>query len=105
MVLCPCPSREQAEAIAQTLVQERLAACVQLLGSAILSIYRWEGTLQKEPEQLLLIKTTAAAWPALAARLDELHPYDVPEILAIPAEASEAYAAWLARECRPAKES
>lgn len=85
-----------AAALARTLVEERLAACVNVL-PPMTSVYRWKGSVEQEREQQLVIKTTAAQLPALEARLGELHPYDVPEFLVIRIEAgSAAYLSWLA---------
>jgi periplasmic divalent cation tolerance protein len=74
---------DKADAIAETLVNERLAACVNLVGP-VRSIYRWDGALQKDSELLAIIKTTAARYDEMATRLRALHPYEVPEILALP---------------------
>lgn len=96
------PDQERAEAIARTLVGERLAACVQLV-PGVRSIYRWEGDIQADDEVLCLIKTRAESFAALAGRVRELHPYQVPEILAFEvAEGSPAYLEWLAAETAPA---
>ncbi len=83
-----------AAALARTLVDERLAACVNVL-PVMTSIYRWKGSVEQDREQQLLIKTTAASVVALAARLRELHPYELPEFIVLDAEASEAYAEWV----------
>jgi len=91
-----------AEALAATLVEERLAACVSIV-PGVLSVYRWQGTIEREPEALLLVKTDAALLDALSRRVRELHPYDVPETLTLPvAEGSSDYLAWLADSLRPA---
>ncbi|HEY0477468.1 MAG TPA: divalent-cation tolerance protein CutA, partial [Kofleriaceae bacterium] len=85
-----------AARIARTLVDERLAACVNLL-PAIRSIYRWQDAISDDAEVLAIIKTTASGYAALAARIAELHPYQVPEILALPlADGHPPYLAWLA---------
>lgn len=85
-----------APAIARTLVEERLAACVNLV-RAVHSVYRWEGRVEEAAECLLVIKTRPACWPDLEARLRALHPYTVPEILALPTIAGHrGYAAWVA---------
>jgi len=95
LVLTTMPPGEAAEALARTLVGERLAACVNVL-PPMLSVYRWQGDVQRDAEQQLVIKTTRARLPALTARLTELHPYEVPECLVVPVDsASEAYGAWL----------
>jgi periplasmic divalent cation tolerance protein len=94
--LCTCPDRDSAEAIARTLVAERLAACVNLLPGAT-SIYRWEGRIEEATEVQLLIKTTLARLPALQARLCALHPYDVPELIALETVGGlPAYLHWVA---------
>ena len=99
LVLTTLPSRDAAQTIARTLVQERLAACVQIL-DGLLSIYRWEGRIDESAECQLVAKTTPAAAAALMERLRALHPYDVPEILSLDATASAAYGAWLHAETR-----
>ena len=84
-----------AEQLAETLVGERLAACVNLVGP-VRSIYRWEGAIQKDEEILAVIKTTAARYDALAERLRAVHPYQVPEIVALPVGAGHApYLDWV----------
>lgn len=82
LVLCTCPAGEAAQTVAQTLVQERLAACVNIL-PGVVSVYVWQGVLENSAETLLLIKTTHALYPQLQARLRELHPYELPEIIAL----------------------
>ena len=99
VVLTTLPSRDAAQAIARTLVEERLAACVQLV-DGLLSIYRWEGRIDESAECQLVAKTTPAAVAALVERLRTLHPYEVPEILTLDATASAAYGAWLQAETR-----
>jgi periplasmic divalent cation tolerance protein len=95
VVLVTAGSREEAERLAETLVGERLAACVNLVGP-IRSIYRWKGEVCRDDEQLLVIKTTRESCAALERRVRELHSYDVPEVLVLPIEGgSEAYLAWL----------
>jgi periplasmic divalent cation tolerance protein len=81
--------------LARTLVEERLAACVNLL-PPMTSTYAWQGRIEQEREQQLIIKTAASRVAALEARLRELHPYEVPEFLVIPvAGGSEAYLRWV----------
>ncbi|HET7921488.1 MAG TPA: divalent-cation tolerance protein CutA [Gammaproteobacteria bacterium] len=100
VILCTVPDRESGERIGRILVEERLAACVNLtLG--VLSVYRWQGAVRQEAECQLFIKTTAARYDALAARLRALHPYDVPEILALPVlRGDPAYLDWLTENSR-----
>lgn len=83
LALCTCPDDAVAEDIARALVHERLAACVNRI-PGLTSVYRWQGRVEQDRETLLLIKTTDARFAALASRLRELHPYDLPEIIAIP---------------------
>jgi periplasmic divalent cation tolerance protein len=95
LVLCSCPDEAVAVDIAQLLIKEGLAACVNRLAS-VTSTYQWEGRLCEAPEQLLLIKTTPARYEALEMRLKALHPYEIPEIIAVPVVAgSSQYLAWL----------
>src|SRR5262245_35586645 len=101
VVLMTAPDRATAESLAQRLVGERLAACANLV-SGLASIYRWEGRVERADEILLILKTEADRIPALIARAAELHPYDVPEILALPVEAGlAAYLSWVRAETRP----
>ncbi len=98
VVLVTAPSAEQAAALGRALVGERLAACGNVVPS-IRSIYRWEGEVRDEPEALLVLKTTRARFEALRERALALHPYQVPEVIALPVEAgSAAYLEWIARE-------
>lgn len=98
VVLSTFPDAETAAGVARTLVDERLAACVNLV-PAIRSIYRWQGAISDDAESLAIIKTTTDRYPALAARITALHPYQVPEIIALPlTEGHPPYLAWLAGE-------
>lgn len=95
VVLCTFPSLELARQIGTALVETQLAACVNLCPS-VESIYRWEGKVENAQEVLAMIKTTTAVYPQLEARLKALHPYEVPEIIALPAhQVLPAYAAWV----------
>jgi periplasmic divalent cation tolerance protein len=85
LVLCTCPEGEAARSLAETLVGERLAACVNIL-PGLTSVYVWQGALESSREALLLIKTERRAYPRLEARLRELHPYELPEIVAVDIE-------------------
>ena len=82
MILTSLPDADLAREIAEVLVGERLASCVTVLGAAH-STYRWQGEVASAEERPLMIKTTAARWPALRERLRALHPYEVPEMLAL----------------------
>ena len=99
VVLCAAPDATEAERLAAWLVDQRLAACVNLLGAR--SVYRWQGAVERADEVLLVIKTGAARLAELEARLVEEHPYDVPEVVALGAEAVHApYLAWVLAETR-----
>jgi periplasmic divalent cation tolerance protein len=83
IVLCTCPDAEVAGRIATALVGEGLAACVNAL-PGVTSVYLWEGSVQTDTEVQLLIKTTAARLPALTDRVRAMHPYELPEVIAVP---------------------
>ena len=92
---CSCPDADSARTIAETLVEERLAACVNQL-AGIRSTYRWQGKVTSDTETLLLIKTSAACFEALKARLLQMHPYELPELIAVPVEYGHtAYLDWV----------
>jgi periplasmic divalent cation tolerance protein len=102
LVITTVADAAQADRIARALVEERLAACVTALGPAR-SVYRWEGAVETAEERPLLVKTTAACWPALRERLRALHPYDLPEILAMPvADGCSDYLGWIRDSTRDA---
>lgn len=89
---------EDAARIARVLINERLAACAQILPE-ITSVYIWEDELKRETEAMLLLKTAEGSWAALRDRLAQLHPYDTPEIIALPiSHASFEYSSWV-RDC------
>jgi periplasmic divalent cation tolerance protein len=95
-VVTTCASRDEAEGLAARLVELRLAACVQVAGP-IQSYFRWQGQIDTSQEWLCLIKSRQEVYPRLEAAIQELHGYDVPEILAWPVSAgSQAYLQWLA---------
>jgi periplasmic divalent cation tolerance protein len=100
VVLVTTPSPERAAEIARALVEERLAACGNVV-PGLRSIYRWEGKVQEDAEALLVLKTTRARFDALRDRVLALHPYEVPEVIALPVEAGSArYLGWIADETR-----
>jgi len=100
LILCSCPEKTGARQLARIVLEERLAACVQIVPQ-VESMYHWQGALEQKTEVLLLVKTTKACWPALRERLAELHPYEVPEILALDvADGLPAYLNWIASETR-----
>lgn len=93
---CACPDAGIAGRIARVLVEERLVACANVL-PGMHSVYRWQGTTEEADEVLLLLKTTRGALPALQARLVALHPYELPELLAVEAAGGlPAYVGWIA---------
>jgi periplasmic divalent cation tolerance protein len=94
IVLTTLPADADAPALARTLVEERLAACVNVL-PAMASFYRWKGAVESDREQQLVVKTTAAKLEALKGRMAQLHPYELPEFLVIDAGGSERYLAWV----------
>jgi periplasmic divalent cation tolerance protein len=95
VVLCTCPDGAPAAHLAETLVTESLAACVNRL-PGVVSYFRWEGRVQQDAETLLLIKTTEARLAALTARITELHPYELPEVVAVPVLGGlEEYLDWV----------
>ena len=98
VVLTTVPTGSKGEEIGRTLVQERLAACVNVL-APMTSIYRWRGAVEREAEQQMIIKTTRGRVPALQSRLAVLHPYELPEFLVLAvADSSSAYFEWVGNE-------
>lgn len=98
LVLCTCPDPATAAALARALVEERLAACVNQV-PGLRSTYRWQGQVREDAEVLLLAKTTDAGFTALRDRLVALHPYELPEVIAVKVEAGLAgYLAWVEEE-------
>jgi periplasmic divalent cation tolerance protein len=97
VVFSTCDSEEQAGRIAHALVEQRLAACVNIIGAR--SIYRWKGQVEDSPEWLLIIKSRRDLMDQLRAAVGKIHTYEVPELLALPVvDGSESYMAWLDRE-------
>lgn len=95
---CTCPDQNTAEALAESLLVKRLAACVNIL-PGIKSMYLWEGKIERAEEALLLIKTTEGRIPALIERIEQEHPYDVPEVISHPiVDGHPAYLEWV-RKC------
>lgn len=95
IVLTAAGSREEAEKIAHALVERRLAACANIVGP-IHSVYRWQGKVENAAEHLLIIKTTATLFDAVAKTIRELHSYELPECIQLPIEnGSEEYLEWI----------
>jgi periplasmic divalent cation tolerance protein len=104
LVLTNLPDRAAAERVARALIEIRAAACVNILAECR-SFYRWQGKLESEGEVPLLIKTTRAAYPRLEETIQKHHPYDLPEIIAIPIAAGlPEYLQWLAEETQKENE-
>jgi periplasmic divalent cation tolerance protein len=104
VVFVTCGTSEEAEMIAETIVKERLAACVNVIGHEhpIRSFYVWKGELQKENEILLVIKTTPTRLPQLETRIQELHRYTVPEFIALPLLfGGQSYIQWIKNSVSP----
>ncbi|MCX7960359.1 MAG: divalent-cation tolerance protein CutA [Burkholderiales bacterium] len=102
LVLTNLPDRAAAERIADLLIEKRLAACVNILAPCR-SVYRWKGAVQHDEEHPMLIKSTADRYPALEAAIRQAHPYELPEIIAMPIERGlRAYLDWVATETTPA---
>jgi periplasmic divalent cation tolerance protein len=100
LALTTVATRADADRLAHSMVDQRLAACAQI--SAVDSVYRWQGAVQAEGEFRLLFKTTAHRWPALLAALRAQHPYELPAIVALPcSDALPEFAQWVAAEVSP----
>jgi periplasmic divalent cation tolerance protein len=98
VVLCACDSEEAAARLARHLVEQRLAACVNILPGAR-SVYRWKGAIEDASEWVLTIKSRRDQFAALRAAIEKIHTYETPEIIALPiVDGSEAYLAWLDKE-------
>jgi periplasmic divalent cation tolerance protein len=96
IVLSTLPNPDKAAEIARILVEEQLAACVNIV-PAVRSIYRWEGAIADDSETLAIIKTTRDRYDQVAARIVQLHPYELPEVIGLPLVAGHApYLAWVA---------
>ena len=95
VTLCTVPDRESGEKIARALVEEHLAACVNIV-AGVASVYRWKGKVERAEECLLIIKTGVSRFDVLKRRIQELHPYELPEIIALPIiHGSREYLKWI----------
>jgi periplasmic divalent cation tolerance protein len=105
LVLSTCAGIDEARALAGKLVEERLAACVNIV-PGLESVYHWQGSVERSSEVLLVIKTRRSLLAELARRIETLHTYTVPEVIATPIVAgSEGYLFWLDRELKPEEEA
>mgnify|MGYP000318201417 CR=1 FL=1 len=101
LVYCTCPDQNVAVQLANSLVAEALAACINIV-PGLTSIYAWQGQLETDTEVLLMIKTTRERYPALQTRLEALHPYELPEVIAVPIEVGlPTYLEWVDNACQP----
>jgi periplasmic divalent cation tolerance protein len=94
LILTTMPDDDRVDTLARMLVDERLAACVNVHGP-MTSTYRWMGSVEREAERQVVIKTTRARLKDLEARLRTLHPYELPELVVLDAKAGDAYGAWV----------
>ncbi|MDX1706389.1 divalent-cation tolerance protein CutA [Pseudidiomarina sp.] len=95
IVFCSCPDRSSAKALAERVLRQRLAGCVNI-GATSTSMYWWDDHLHSDDEVILTIKTSTSQLQELLSTLQQAHPYDVPELLAVPvAEGSDDYLKWL----------
>ena len=95
LIHCTCPSQDVAEQIAAALVKAKLAACTNILPGSV-SLYEWQGVLEKTQEHLLLIKSREDCYPAVEALIKTMHPYQLPEIIAVAiTHASPDYLQWI----------
>lgn len=100
LITTALPDRDAAQAIARDLVERRLAACVTL-GAAVRSVYRWQGAIEEADEVVLTAKTVASRYDELEAAIRAAHPYEVPEIVAVPVHGGAAdYLRWIAEETK-----
>lgn len=102
LVISNLPDRASADRVAQALVERRLAACVNIL-APVRSVYRWEGAVESAEEHPVFVKTTSDRYAAVEEAIRGLHPYELPEIIAVPLSAGlPGYLAWVAEMTRPA---
>lgn len=105
VILSTIDNEIHAEQIARTLVGERLAACVSII-PRLTSIYRWQGVVEQEQETLMIIKTTSDKVAGAIAKIKEMHPYEVPELLSLPVDTGfQPYLDWIAGETRPQEQT
>ena len=100
LALCACPRGAVAEQIASTLVDRRLAACVNII-PGVQSVYRWQGKIARDDELLLLIKTTTSRFDELSALIVDMHPYELPEVIAVSIERGiSEYLQWIEEQVK-----
>ena len=102
VVLVTCGSAKEARKIARAVVEQRIAACANIVTSPVQSVYRWKGRVESAEEFLLVIKTTQGRFAELKAAVKRLHSYDVPEIIALPIAAGGTnYLNWISESVKP----
>ena len=100
IVLCSCPNQEIAEQIASSLVEQHLAACVNII-PGVQSVYRWQGKIERDDELLLVSKTTASKFDQISTYIAELHPYELPEVIAVSIERGiSEYLQWIEEQVK-----
>ena len=100
IVLCTCPDNDSANQIARHLVQEKLAACVNIL-PGLTSVYHWQGKVESSTEVQLIVKTEAVKFDTLSEQINQLHPYDVPEIIALNIQQGDSnYLNWISESLK-----
>ncbi len=105
VVLCTCAGEDDAARIARHLLETRLAACVNVL-PGMRSLYHWKGEIESSDECLLIIKSSRALFPDLQIEVEKVHPYEIPELLAIPIVAgADMYLEWMGANLRSPNES
>jgi periplasmic divalent cation tolerance protein len=102
VVLVTCGSAKEGRKIARAVLEQRIAACANILASPVQSVYRWKGKVESAKEFLLIIKTTQSRFAKLEAEVKRLHSYNVPEIIALPiAHGAAAYLNWISESVKP----
>jgi periplasmic divalent cation tolerance protein len=104
VVLVTCGSAKEGRRIARALIERRLAACINILATPVQSIYRWKGRIESAKESLLLIKTSRKRFKSLQETIQQLHSYEVPEIIALPVVVgSRKYLSWISDSVHPSR--
>jgi periplasmic divalent cation tolerance protein len=102
VVLVTCGSANEARKIARAVVEQRIAACANIVTTPVHSIYRWKGKVESAKEFLLIVKTSQSRFAELSAAIKRLHSYDVPEIIALPiSRGSASYLNWISESVKP----
>lgn len=95
LIFCTCPNQQTAEKLAHALIQQKLAGCINIL-PGLTSVYPWQDKIETAHEHIMLIKSTASLFPAIQTTITDLHPYELPEIIAVPIEdALPEYLQWI----------